>query len=117
MDSFFFSSLFFVQNTIFKVDYTEEEGDVTTGRPSRRLPLPESTIIMEIGDDVGGKKVKDVVVKCYGDIRTLMYWPDNSRFEVFEDSMKFDVNGISAYGTRQSGFRLGAYDPSEGGCG
>lgn len=99
------------------MDYTEEEGDVTTGRPSRRLPLPESTIVMEIGEDVGGKKVKDVVVKCHGAIRTLMYWPDNSRFEVFEDCMEFEVNGISAYGTRQSGFRLGEYDPSEGGCG
>ena len=46
-----------------------------------------------------------------------MYWPDNGRFEVFEDCMEFEVNGIPAYGTRQSGFRLGAYDPSEGGCG
>jgi hypothetical protein len=41
-----------------------EEEDVVTGKPSRRIPLPESTIAMEIGDDVGtGKKVADVVVE------------------------------------------------------
>jgi len=103
--------------SILNVPYTEVLGDSATGRPSRRLPLPESTIVMEVGSAVGGTKLADVVVECTGVIRTLQYWPDDGRFEVFEDCMDFTVNGIAGYGTRQSGFRLGAYDPSEGGCG
>lgn len=104
--------------SILNIPYKEVEGNNEKGIPPRRFPLPESTIVMDIGSDVGSnEKVAQVVVECTGEIRRLMYWPDHGRFEVFEDSMDFKINGISGYGTRQSGFRLGSYDPSEGGCG
>jgi hypothetical protein len=58
-----------------------------------------------------------VRVSCTGPVRRLQYWPDHVQFEVFEDSMDFRVNGIDAVGTRQTGFRVGDFDPSLGGCG
>ena len=94
--------------SILNIAYTEEPE--AKGIPSRRIPLPESTIVMHIGDAVGGTKIAQVVVECTGAIRTLQYWPDNGRFEVFEDAMDFSINGIKGYGTRQSGFRLGSYE-------
>ena len=103
--------------SILNIGYTEEVGNEKQGIPSRRFPLEESRIAMHVGDAVGGKKVAEVLVECTGAMRTLQYWPDHARFEVFEIEQQFLVNGVRAYGTRQEGFRLGAYDPTEGGCG
>ena len=104
--------------SILNIPYHTKKRKKSAGIPSRRVPCSDSTIVMEVGDNVGSHlKVADVVVECSGSIRRLQYWPDNGRFEVFEDMMNFTVNGVKAYGTRQSGYRLGKYDPSEGGCG
>ena len=52
------------------------------------------------------------------DPRRLQYWPDDYSFEVFEDAMRFDVNGSKGFGTFQSAHRRpGKFDPSQGGCG
>ncbi len=109
--------------SVLDVGYLELPEDPRAGVPARREPLAESRTVIQVAASVeqAGKAcpdaVAEIVVECTGPIRRLQYWPDGGRFEVFEDSMDFDVNGIKAYGTRQSGFRVGAYDPSEGGCG
>lgn len=56
-------------------------------------------------------------------IRRVIYWPDEGAFKVYEDSQDFIVTEettgqrVEGYGTRQSGFRVGTFDPSLGGCG
>ena len=52
-----------------------------------------------------------------------MYWPDRGTSVVYEDGMDFSITdpvtgqNVEGYGTRQNGFRIGEYDPSQGGVG
>ncbi len=114
--------------SVLDVGFTEIPEDDKRGIPARREPLAESETLVEVSlDSIAGleeqhtdKRYDNIIqlkVECTGPIRRLQYWPDKGRFEVFEDSMDIRVNGIKAYGTRQSGFRVGGYDPGEGGCG
>lgn len=114
--------------SVLDVGYAEIPEDPINGIPARREPLPESETLVEVGldsiEELAEKHIDKrfkntfkLKVECSGPIRRLQYWPDRGRFEVFEDTMDIRVNGIKAYGTRQSGFRIGSYDPAEGGCG
>ena len=73
-----------------------------------------------------------LTIECTGDIRRMMYWPDCGKFVVYEDGMDFTIavletdvgttsekklDGVRGYGTRQSGFRVGTFDPKDGGVG
>ena len=62
-----------------------------------------------------------VVVSMTGPIRRVIYWPDRGAFKVYEDYQNFTVaceeQVVVGYGTRQTGFRVGDFDPSLGGCG
>ena len=114
--------------SVLDVGFTDIPEDGKRGLPARREPLAESETLVEVSVD-GFKELEEqhpdkrfdnvvkLKVECSGPIRRLQYWPDKGRFEVFEDCMDIRVNGIKAYGTRQSGFRVGTYDPREGGCG
>jgi len=87
-----------------------------------REPLSSTTVHMQMVPEPdwgsGPQKAPSLLrVDCTGEVRRMQYFPDHGRFEVFEDSMDFTVDGIKGYGTRQSGFRIGDYDPGEGGVG
>lgn len=92
-----------------------------------RVPPNETFIEMYVIDPVTSKET-GIEIKMYGnDVRTLLYWPDKGAFKVYEDNLIFELrnfsepeqsnNIVSGYGTRQTGYRIGAFDPSLGGCG
>lgn len=90
-----------------------------------RVPLDEHLITMYFYDSDNDKEY-EVSCKCDGPIKTVCYWPDKGAFKVYEDNLNFTIkneteknsgDGLVAYGTRQSGFRVGDFDPSLGGCG
>lgn len=62
-------------------------------------------------------------IEMHGQPRRLQYYPENHSFEVYEDCVHTSVTQlhskqtVGAYGTRQSGYRVGEYDPTTGGCG
>jgi hypothetical protein len=62
-----------------------------------------------------------VRISMKGPIRRVIYWPDNGAFKVYEDAQDFSIacneQLVKGYGTRQTGFRVGEFDPSLGGCG
>lgn len=66
---------------------------------------------------------RPVRVKMSGAPRRVIYWPDEGQFKVYEDSQRFEITDVltgktsEGYGTKQSGFRVGSFDPSLGGCG
>jgi len=89
-----------------------------------RVPAPETDVVMLVLDPITGIETAIRVIMC-GRIRQLIYWPDNGAFKVFEDSLEFHITNeseqkvskVSGYGTRQSGYRVGEFDPSLGGVG
>lgn len=96
-----------------------------TLKDGSRIPMPTHEIIMHVVPEPNVNNVEPISIRVVmnGPIRTLKYWPDDGAFEVFEDALDFQVidestNQITqGYGTRQSGFRIGEYDPTKGGCG
>jgi len=92
-----------------------------------RLPAAEHDVWMELDahprDKTGALEACAVRVVMKGDVRRAIYWPDEGAFVVYEDCLEFvctDARSgrtVQGYGTRQSGFRVGAFDPSLGGCG
>ncbi|KAH9256508.1 hypothetical protein BASA81_005423 [Batrachochytrium salamandrivorans] len=92
-----------------------------------RAPLPEETTVVRLTlhpkefSDVGEEVV--LKVKMTGQIRRLLYWPDHGASKVYEDYQDMTVmdcktgKTVVGYGTRQSGFRVGEFDASLGGCG
>ena len=86
-----------------------------------REPLPTNTVDVEVCPDGGARAV--LTVQCSGTIRRAMYWPDRGTSVVYEDGMDFSITdpvtgqNVEGYGTRQNGFRIGEYDPSQGGVG
>mmetsp|Transcript_3545 Transcript_3545/g.4265 ORF Transcript_3545/g.4265 Transcript_3545/m.4265 type:complete len:447 (-) Transcript_3545:1409-2749(-) len=90
-----------------------------------REPMATSEVVMYLVPEPNHDHAEAVPVriKMDGDIRRMQYWPDNGAFEVFEDSMNFQIidekhnKTVEGYGTRQSGFRIGEFDTSQGGCG
>lgn len=90
-----------------------------------REPMDRSVLVMQVVPEPNPKNLppRSLRLTMDGDIRRLRYWPDDGAFEVFEDSMRFECLdeeskvSVEGYGTRQSGFRVGDYDPTKGGCG
>ena len=90
-----------------------------------REPMDRTVIVMQVVPEPNPHNLppKSLRMTMDGAIRRLRYWPDDGAFEVFEDSMRFECLdeesnvSVEGYGTRQSGFRVGEYDPSKGGCG
>lgn len=92
-----------------------------------RQPMPVTDVVMYVrpeptrsSEDSASVPVR---IKMSGDVRRLMYYPDNNQFQCFEDCLDFQITNLvskqttKGYGTRQSGFRHGDFDPSLGGCG
>ena len=88
-----------------------------------REPLDRTDVVIEFPASREDGNVPTISVRMDGPIRRLQYWPDHGDFEVFEDAMDFTLKELSSgfeckgYGTRQSGFRVGDFDPSLGGVG
>ena len=89
-----------------------------------RFPSAETNIEFYLAPPKDRPNEPHAKIEAYmgGDIRRLMYWPDNGEFKVYEDNMDvFEVRHqgqlVNAYGTRQTGVRVGEFDPSKGGCG
>jgi hypothetical protein len=94
-----------------------------------RLPMARHDVVLflrpEPAHALAGACSREIPVRVVmsGEPRRLIYYPDKGAFMVYEDMVDFavsnDVSGqtVKGYGTRQSGFRCGAYDPSLGGCG
>mmetsp|Transcript_20103 Transcript_20103/g.33196 ORF Transcript_20103/g.33196 Transcript_20103/m.33196 type:complete len:443 (+) Transcript_20103:62-1390(+) len=88
-------------------------------------PMPKTQVVMNVRpNDNANAKPASIRINMNGPIRRLMYWPDDGGFVVYEDSMDITVTevttgkSLNAYGTRQSGHRVGTYDPTvDGGCG
>jgi len=99
------------------------------GGGAERRPTNYSEVIMRLTPhprDLGrGEVAKERLVKIImkGDERRLIYWPDQGAFICYEDCPSFDIVDmetgvtVAGYGTRQTGFRVGEFDPSLGGCG
>jgi hypothetical protein len=100
------------------------------GGGDERRPTATSEVIMHLTphprDLKKGQtppKPRLVKIKMKGDDRRLIYWPDQGAFICYEDCPEFEIidveSGVSVvgYGTRQTGFRVGEFDPSLGGCG
>jgi hypothetical protein len=96
-----------------------------TGSGDEREPLREHTVLMNLAFHPRDKKLGSASVRIVmkGQVRRLIYWPDQGAFKVYEDYLEFHCTHVESgttvtgYGTRQSGFRVGAFDPSLGGCG
>lgn len=102
----------------------------TKAADGSREPLATSEVVFKArpepcGAMSGSAAAEPVAIRVAmsGDIRRLMYFPDDNQFQCFEDNMHMAVTNersrqtVRGYGTRQSGFRYGSYDPSKGGCG
>jgi len=100
------------------------------GLPAERRPEPTSDVVMRVaphprnlrgGESAPKPRALKIVMK--GDQRRLIYWPDQGAFVCYEDCPTFEITDLETgevalgYGTRQSGFRVGEFDPSLGGCG
>ena len=95
--------------------------------PPERYPLATHQVLMEFAphprDADKGLGPCAVRIEMKGDVRRLLYWPDDGAFKVYEDSLEFHCTDVKTgktvmgYGTRQSGFRVGEFDASLGGCG
>jgi hypothetical protein len=111
--------------SIKDIKYNTDKKDGIT-----RLPLPETSVVVEVFPPSSSSTL--LTIECTGDIRRMMYWPDCGKFVVYEDGMDFTIavletdvgttsekklNGVRGYGTRQSGFRVGTFDPKDGGVG
>ena len=100
-----------------------DEPWVTTKESGERRPPPTSDVVMYLRSAPHEGGDRPVRVEMSGDIRTLLYWPDGGSSICFEDSMDFTITDLTSglavkgYGIRQTGFRLGEFDPTLGGCG
>ena len=78
---------------------------------------------MYVLSEASGDTEHKIHVSCHvdncgdDDIRTLLYWPDIGEFKVFEDQLpfyiKFHNQMVTGYGTRQTGYRIGDFDPTK----
>jgi len=91
-----------------------------------REPMPKTEITLLVRPEpatAAKQKPAMLRVKMDGEIRRLTYYPDNHQFICFEDNLSMQITAIDShqsiqgFGTRQSGFRVGDFDPSQGGCG
>jgi hypothetical protein len=100
------------------------------GGDSERRPTSQSEVIMRLtlhprdvpkGEEAPQPRLIKIIMK--GDERRLIYWPDQGAFICYEDCPSFDIidimtgESVVGYGTRQTGFRVGEFDPTLGGCG
>ena len=100
------------------------------GLAPERRPSPVSEVVMRVtlhprdvprGETAPEPRLIKIIMK--GDDRRLIYWPDQGAFVCYEDCPSFEIIDMATgekstgYGTRQSGFRVGEFDPTLGGCG
>ncbi|GBG26734.1 Hypothetical Protein FCC1311_029552 [Hondaea fermentalgiana] len=88
-----------------------------------REPEAETDVVMYVRPEAAQMPAIPVRVHMSGTVRRLIYYPDGNQFQYMEDGLDFRVTNLAsgqqvkAYGSRQSGFRQGDFDPSLGGCG